>query len=155
LAPFGLFTAGLCDFERVDRVGAVNLSTIKLLREWAKWGEAQNICYPSMSPMFGERALKTALFGIGYIPPDVMRVEWAVCRLEWELRFVLILRYQRHLPWGRIGRCIDRDWRTAKARTQAAENEVHHKLNGNASLIVGRKVRFVRLFKTVSTRSSA
>lgn len=100
--------------------------------------------------MFGERALKTALFGIGYIPPDVLEVELVVCRLEWELRFVLILRYQRHLPWSRIGRVIDRDWRTARTRTQAAEAEVHHKLTGKSSLIVGRRVRFVRLFKTVS-----
>src|SRR5216683_6242677 len=82
----------------------VNLSTVQKLREWARWGEAHNICYPSMSPMFGERCLKTALFGIGHIPPDVLEVEWAVCRLEWELRFVLILRYQRHLPWSRIRR---------------------------------------------------
>ncbi len=128
----------------------MNLSTVQKLREWARWGEAHNICYPSMSPMFGERCLKTALFGIGHIPPDVLEVEWAVCRLEWELRFVLILRYQRHLPWSRIGRVIDRDWRTAKNRIQQAENEVHHKLTGETSHNVGRSVRFVRLFKTVS-----
>lgn len=128
----------------------MNLSTIQKLREWARWGEAQNICYPSMSPMFGERALKTALFGIGYIPPDVLEVEWAVCQLQWELRFVLILRYQRHLPFARIGRVVDVDWRTARTRTQAAENEVHHKLTGKSFLIVGRRVRFVRLFKTAS-----
>lgn len=133
----------------------MNLSTIQKLREWARWGEAQNICYPSMSPMFGERALKTALFGIGHIPPDVLQVEWAVCQLQWELRFVLILRYQRHLPFTRMGRVIDLDWRTARKRTQHAENEVHHKLTGKPSLNVGRGVRFVRLFKTDSTRSSA
>jgi hypothetical protein len=133
----------------------VNLSTIKLLREWARWGEAQNICYPSMSPMFGERALKTALFGIGYIPPDVMRVEWAVCGLVWDLRFVLILRYQRQLPWSRIALVIDRDWRTARNRTQLAENEVHHNLYAKSSLIVGRSVGFAAQFTTVSSRSSA
>ena len=133
----------------------MNLSTVQKLREWARWGESQNICYPSMSPMFGERTLKTALFGIGYIPPDVLQVEWAVCQLQWELRFVLILRYQRHLPFARIGRVIDLDWRTARTRTQKAEAEVHHKLTGKPFLIVGRRVRFVRLFKTVSAGNSA
>lgn len=131
------------------------LSTIQLLREWARWGEAQNICYPSMSPMFGERALKTALFGIGYIPPDVIRVEWAVCQLQWELRFVLILRYQRHLPFARIGRVIDLDWRTARTRTQRAENEVHHKLSKNSSLIVGPSIGFASEFSTVSAAGSS
>ena len=134
----------------LDRAVMISLSTIKLLREWARWGEANNIGYPSLSPMFGERALKTALFGIGHIPPDVMRTEIAVCRLTWEYRQVLILRYQRHMPWRQIANQVNRDWRTAKTMTQRAENEVHHNLSQNSCRIAPTKVGFAAEFRTVS-----
>ena len=57
-----------------------------------------------MSPMFGERALKTHLFGSGHIPSDVWLVEQAVCKIAWDHRNALILRYQRRLAFGLIAR---------------------------------------------------
>ena len=95
---------GRCGYvaDQICKQVVIHLLTIGLLREWARWGEAQNISYPSMSPMFGERALKMPLFGSGHIPADVWQVEQAVCKIEWEYRHVLILRYQRHLTFGHI-----------------------------------------------------
>lgn len=106
----------------------MHLGTIQLLREWAKWGESHNIDYPSMSPMFGERALKTPLFGSGHIPPDVWAVEQAVCRIAWEHRSALILRYQRRLTFGLIASKMGCQTRTARARIRQAEHAVHHEL---------------------------
>jgi DNA-directed RNA polymerase specialized sigma24 family protein len=105
-----------------------HLSTIKLLREWARWGEAHNISYPTLSPMFGERALKMPLFGIGHVPDDIMRIEQAVCAVEWLYRQAIILRYHRRMGYREMGRRINCDWRTARRRLKTAEDEVHHKL---------------------------
>lgn len=110
----------------------IHLSTIQLLREWAKWGESQNIDYPTMSPMFGERALKTPLFGSGHIPTSVWDIERAVCKIAWEHRNALILRYQRRLTFGHIASRMGCQTRTARARVRTAEHAVHHELMGKA-----------------------
>ena len=105
-----------------------HLSTIKLLVEWAKWGASHNISYPTMSPMFGERCLKSPLFGIGHVPDDVYRVEQSVCRLGWNSRQVIILYYQHHMTTPQIGERINRTRWVARDRLKAAESEVHHEL---------------------------
>lgn len=106
----------------------IHISTIRLLVEWARWGVAHNIGYPTMSPMFGERCLKSPLFGIGHIPDDVAKVERAVCALEWIDREILILRYQRRLSFSEMGERISRSKWTARDRLRAAENYVHIEL---------------------------
>jgi hypothetical protein len=47
-----------------------------------------------MSPMFGERCLKTPLYGADNGPPDLLETDQAVCRLERLERTLLIERYQ-------------------------------------------------------------
>lgn len=110
-------------------MGMIHLSTIQLLREWARWGESQNIDYPTMSPMFGERALKTPLFGSGHIPTSVWDIERAVCKIAWDHRNALILRYQRRLTFGHIASRMGCQTRTARARVRTAEHAVHHELS--------------------------
>lgn len=107
----------------------IHLSTIQLLREWARWGQMQNIDYPTMSPMFGERALKTPLFGVGHLPADVARVEKAVCALNFFDRNIIILRYQRRLTFGQMGKRLECSRWTAKRMLRTAENETHHILS--------------------------
>lgn len=129
----------------------IHLSTIKLLREWARWGEAHNIDYPSMSPMFGERTLKGPLFGIGHIPPDVYRIEICVCQLDFDLRDALIQRYQRKLTWEKMGLRIGCDWRTAKNRVRSAEDAVHHGFSKSDCSLAPTGVCFAQDSKTAST----
>lgn len=126
----------------------IHLGTIQLLREWARWGEAQNISYPTMSPMFGERALKTPLYGAGHIPIDVWAVEQAVCRILWPQRNALILRYQRRLSFGEVGYRLGCHARTAKVRVRAAEDAVHHEITNSAGQISHAPLSFVGRSKT-------
>lgn len=105
-----------------------HISTVKLLVAWARWGQGQSIYYPSMSPMFGERALKTPLHGSGHVPPDVAEVEHAVCRLEWFHRSALIYRYQRHLNWTDIGRKFGKGWRAGRKIVTEAEDSIEKNL---------------------------
>jgi hypothetical protein len=119
----------------------LHLSTIQMLREWARWGESQNINYPSMSPMFGERALKTPLFGSGHIPRDVWQVEEAVCKIAWEYRQIIIYRYQRHLTFGHIASRLHCQTRTARARVRTAEHAVHHELTEKACTCAEKHVQ--------------
>lgn len=127
-----------------------HISTIKLLRAWARWGIANNIDYPTMSPMFGERALKTPLFGIGHAPEDVLLVERVICSLCYEDRDALIQRYQRRKSWEQMAYRIGCDWRTAKRRTQQAEDEVHRKITEKACVDVGRMLNKAQDLKTVT-----
>jgi hypothetical protein len=106
-----------------------HISTIKLLVEWARWGQAQSIDYPTMSPMFGERALKTPLYGVGHLPTDVFEVERAVCALDWRYRDALIARYQRKLTWAKMGQRMGRSWRTARRTVIEAEDFVQNALH--------------------------
>lgn len=105
-----------------------HISTVRLLVAWARWGEGQSADYPSMSPMFGERALKTPLHGVGHIPPDVADVEAVICQLEWFYRSALIARYQRHLNWTKLGEYFGTSWRTARKTVTQAEDLVEKNL---------------------------
>lgn len=105
-----------------------HISTVKVLVAWARWGQGQSVYYPTMSPMFGERALKTPLHGIGHIPPDVMEVEQIICGLEWFHRSALIARYQRHLTWTKMGEYFGTSWRSARKTVIQAEDLVEKSL---------------------------
>ena len=106
----------------------IPLSTIKLLRAWASWGQGQSIDYPSMSPMFGERALKTPLYGVGHVPEGIAEMEAAVCRLEFDQRYIIIQKWQRHRNWTQLSKMVGvSSWRIRKL-LQAAEAEVHRQL---------------------------
>ena len=106
-----------------------HISTIKLLIAWANWGQGQSIDYPSMSPMFGERALKTPLYGTDHIPPEVAIIEAAVCRLAWADRDILIMRYQRHLTFVKMGQRLGKSRWTAKSLLRRAEDAVQYEIN--------------------------
>ena len=82
--------------------------------------------------MFGERALKSPLYGIGHIPEDVGKIEAIVCSLSWNDREILILRYQRRLSFREIGERISRAKSVAQDRLRSAENEVHRKYAENS-----------------------
>ena len=70
-------------------------STRRLLIQWGRWGASSiHLGLPTMSPMFGERALKTPLYGPDDGPPDILETDKAVCRLEAQERIILIERYQ-------------------------------------------------------------
>lgn len=104
----------------------IHLSTIKLLREWARWGEANNIDFPSMSPMFGERTLKTPLFSGTDIPTEVARIELAVCRVTVPERIVIVAHYQRRRTIAHLGRTHRLTWWKARHLLQSAERAVDH-----------------------------
>lgn len=70
-----------------------------LLTAWGSWGRCGHIGLPKMSPMFGERALKTPLYGQEEGPPEMMEIDRAVCRVELSERRLLIERYQWRIPW--------------------------------------------------------
>jgi hypothetical protein len=106
----------------------IPLSTIKLLRAWAAWGESNSIDYPRMSPMFGERALKTPLFGLGHAPEGVLEMEQAVCQLTFEERDLIIQRWQRHRSFPQMARHIGCSRWVVARRLKEAESEVHRQL---------------------------
>jgi hypothetical protein len=106
----------------------IPLSTIKLLRAWATWGESQSLAYPSMSPMFGERALKAPLFGVGHIPEGVWEMERAVCNLTYEDRDIIIQRWQRRRTYHQIAERLGCSRWTIGRRIKDAESEVHRQL---------------------------
>jgi DNA-directed RNA polymerase specialized sigma24 family protein len=106
----------------------IPLSTIKLLREWARWGEGHSLDYSTMSPMFGERALKTPLFGVDHAPLDILRMELAVCRLEFDDRDIIIQRWQRKRSYREMGVSFGCSTWSINRRLRIAEAEVHRKL---------------------------
>lgn len=78
-----------------------------------------------MSPMFGERALKTPLYGVDHVPNDVLEMEVAVCRLDFEERDIIIARWQRHLSYRQIGKRLGLGFWKVGSRLRDAEAEVH------------------------------
>lgn len=107
----------------------IPLSTIKLLRQWAAWGQGQSIDYPSMSPMFGERALKTPLYGVGHIPDGIAEMEMAVCSLDFDERYLIIQRWQRHRSYRELAKMVGvSTWRVSRL-LKDAESEVHRTLD--------------------------
>lgn len=118
----------------------IPLSTVKLLRAWARWGESHSIDFPSMSPMFGERALKTPLFGVDHIPPDVLEMEYAVCRLHFDDRMIIIHRWQRRMSYRQIALRIGKSHSQIGSMLRLAEAEVHRQLEMGACVSEQPKV---------------
>ena len=114
------------DFAVCGAAQMSRLSTVKLLWEWARWGQGQSIDYPSMSPMFGERTLKTPLYGTGDMPADVAMTEKAVCAVQLTARLLIIQKYQRHQKPAQIARDFHVSWWKAKRAIEQAEGEVDH-----------------------------
>jgi DNA-directed RNA polymerase specialized sigma24 family protein len=86
-----------------------------------------------MSPMFGERALKTPLFGADHASPDVLEMEAAVCRLDFEQRDLIIARWQRHMSYRQIAKRIGQPFWSVGPKLRAAESEVHRLLEQGPS----------------------
>jgi DNA-directed RNA polymerase specialized sigma24 family protein len=74
--------------------------------------------------MFGERCLKTPLFGMGYAPNDILLMERAVCLLLFEERELIIQRWQRKRTYRQIGAHVGCDHTTAMRRLKRAENDL-------------------------------
>jgi hypothetical protein len=103
----------------------IPLNTLKVLRSWARWGESIFIDYPSKSAFFGERALKTPLYGTGHIPEGVAEMEHAICALSYDQRYLIIQRYCRKVRYFHLGRLLGVSNYLARQRLKAAEAEVH------------------------------
>ena len=70
-------------------------STRLALCAWGRWGRGQNLGLPTLSPMFGERALKSPLYAPTDAPGDVLAVDRSVARIDVPSRAIVIRRYQR------------------------------------------------------------
>jgi hypothetical protein len=64
-----------------------------LLKSWGQWGKGPHIGLPTMSPMFGERALKTPLYGESDPNPELARLDGVICQLDPEHRMLVIRKY--------------------------------------------------------------
>jgi hypothetical protein len=113
----------------------IPLNTIKTLRAWAAWGQGHSIDYPSMSPMFGERALKSPLYSSDYAPPDVYRMEITVCRLEPYDRGLIIQRWQRRCSYRQMAAIFHLSFKTIDRDLKAAESEVHRLFDANVEVM--------------------
>jgi hypothetical protein len=103
----------------------IPLSTFKILRAWANWGQGHSLDYPSKSAMFGERTLKTPLYGAHEAPPDIYRMELAVCALEPYGRILIIQRWQRRASYRQIAKTVGLSFKTVDRDLKYAEAEVH------------------------------
>jgi hypothetical protein len=103
----------------------IPLSTVRLLRQWAAWGQGQSLDYPSMSPMFGERALKTPLYGATHMPDGIAEMEHAVCMLDFTDRYIIIQRWCRHRSYRQLAAQVGVSvWRISRL-LKGAESELH------------------------------
>jgi DNA-directed RNA polymerase specialized sigma24 family protein len=103
----------------------IPLSTHSLLKAWAQWGASHHIGYPRMSPMFGERALKTPLFPTDYCPPDVVQIEAAVCQVDPDERQIIISRYQWHMTVTQMAHRLGCSRSSARRKIDKAQWAVH------------------------------
>jgi hypothetical protein len=74
------------------------IGTHMLLKSWGQWGQGGHIGLPTMSPMFGERALKTPLYGDSDPNPELAAVDTVVCKLEPDQRMLIIRKYVTKWP---------------------------------------------------------
>jgi hypothetical protein len=116
-------------------LGMIPLNTIKTLRAWAAWGCGHSLDYPSMSPMFGERALKSPLYSSDYAPPDVYRMELTVCRLEPYDRGLIIQRWQRRASYREMAKFFHVSTYTVSRDLRVAESEVSRIFDGNDCVV--------------------
>jgi len=103
----------------------IPMSTHALLVAWGRWGAIENIGYPRYSPMFGERALKTPLFAVGYIPADVLDIENATKLIEPYERQLVIHKYQWRMSLKEIGERMGCTKWSARRKVEDAEYAVH------------------------------
>ncbi len=102
-----------------------DISTLECLWAWARWAGGAPGGYPPRSPMFGERALKTPLYGEGHIPPDVARVESCVCALDPSDRALLVSKYIWRAHIREIATRFGISYRRAFQLIRSAEAEFH------------------------------
>jgi hypothetical protein len=69
------------------------IGTHMLLKSWGAWGKGIHLGIPTMSPMFGERALKTPLYGDSDPNPELASLDAIICKIEPEHRILVIRRY--------------------------------------------------------------
>jgi hypothetical protein len=73
------------------------LGTDKLLQRWGRWGQGPNLGLPTMSPMFGERCLKSPIWGADAPNPEIELVSRAINKLKPEDRQFIQRKYM--LEW--------------------------------------------------------
>lgn len=95
---------------------------------WAAWGRGHNIDYPSMSPMFGERALKSPLYDHGEAPPEVTLCDRAVCALDPQNRRIIILKFQSKASYRAMAEAIGIHLKDVRERLDGAIGEVHYQI---------------------------
>ena len=103
----------------------IPLGTRAILLAWARWGAIQNLGYPALSPMFGERALKTPLHASTYAPPDVLEMDRAVGMVEAAERRMIIHRYLWRMTHTELADRWGCTRHKARHKLEAAEYAVH------------------------------
>jgi hypothetical protein len=103
----------------------IPIGTIKALRAWSRWGESLSIDYPSFSPMFGERALKTPLYGKTHCPDGIAEMEHAVCMLSYDQRYLIVQYWCRRRTFGQLAEQVGVSRFRIHRMLKAAEAEVH------------------------------
>lgn len=78
--------------------------------------------------MFGERALKTPLYGAGHCPEGIAEIEQAVCRLSFDDRYIIIQRWQRRRSYLELAKMIGVTRYRVFRLLKEAEAEVHRQL---------------------------
>lgn len=78
--------------------------------------------------MFGERALKTPLYGVGHTPDGVAEMETAVCRLNFDERYIIIQRWQRRRSYRQLAKQVGVSTYRISHLLRDAESEVHRQL---------------------------
>jgi DNA-directed RNA polymerase specialized sigma24 family protein len=78
--------------------------------------------------MFGERALKTPLYGKTEMPYGIAEMEHAVCMLTFDQRYVIVQWYCRHRRVGELARLVGVSRWRAMRLVKDAESEVHRQL---------------------------
>jgi hypothetical protein len=79
--------------------------------------------------MFGERALKTPLYGSGHIPDGIAEMERAVCLLSFDDRYLIIQRWQRRRTYGELAQLTGVTRYRVFRMLKDAESEVHRLLD--------------------------
>jgi hypothetical protein len=106
------------------------LGTHLLLSKWGSWGTI-NLGLPSMSPMFGERALKTPLYSESDPDPELSSVDIAVCHIEPEHRGVIIRKYCWRWPTRQFLRQYDWTFNRYCLQLEQSVWAVHTELGTN------------------------
>jgi hypothetical protein len=132
----------------------IPISSRAVLLAWARWGAIQNLGYPALSPMFGERALKTPLYASTYAPPDVLEMDRAVGMVEPGERRIIIHRYLWRMSHTELGERWGLTRNKARHRLEAAEYAVHAAyISLNSRAIYGTSAQDTNAANTMSNRS--